>query len=547
MATATKKKPTTNTRKLTAYEKEIVANGRAVINEIRSRTAMLRSLLDDDRRDLAVECGWPANISIEDYKTMYGRLGIAARVVDIFADECWKESPKIYETEDAEITTEFEAAWEALDKQHQLIDRMHRADQISGIGRFGIILLGIADGKTLDKPIDGIDDYGNPTGEQATAEGTSTTKETNDGIPVAKASFAKREFLYARCFDESLVRIENSDWNRDTKSPRFGLPNTYTIIMGDAETGNTKDTKVHWTRVLHLADNRKDSENYGIPRMQQVFNHLLDIRKVAGSSAEMFYKGGFPGIAAIADAELVAAGADFDAVEMRKELEAYQNTLQRVLAFKGADVKTLATNIADPKNTLEMLILLICITLGVPLRTFMGSEQGKLAADQDSKNWSKRVAGRQHNYCTPIIIQPLVQRLIAAGCLPVPSEFIVDWPDMESPTDAEKAEVASKMSEAMSRYVTGGGVMLMDEIHFLTLILKFSPEEAASAVKSIKALEELEKKLLMGAGLGGGNANEEDDKDDNGDTKTKKDTNSEEKKVPSNGRRPAGRTSGSAR
>ena len=40
--------------------------------------------------------------------------------------------------------------------------------------------------------------------------------------------------------------------------------------------------KVHWTRVIHIAESTLENPIYGIPRLRPVYNRLMDIEKVTG-------------------------------------------------------------------------------------------------------------------------------------------------------------------------------------------------------------------------------------------------------------------------
>ena len=71
-----------------------------MVNFLTSRRELIDRTLDS-RRDIDVEAGYPYKIGLEQYARLYEREGIAARVVSIFPEECWKEEPKIYETEDS--------------------------------------------------------------------------------------------------------------------------------------------------------------------------------------------------------------------------------------------------------------------------------------------------------------------------------------------------------------------------------------------------------------------------------------------------------------
>ncbi len=83
--------------------------------ELFSRSRFIKAM-QDPRRDIDDECGYPKteDITSVDYKGMYDRLSIATRVVQLMPQECWKVSPTVFETEDVENTTEFEAAWKEL-------------------------------------------------------------------------------------------------------------------------------------------------------------------------------------------------------------------------------------------------------------------------------------------------------------------------------------------------------------------------------------------------------------------------------------------------
>lgn len=56
---------------------------------------------------------------------------------------------------------------------------------------------------------------------------------------------------------------------------------------------------------------------------------------------------------------------------------------------------------------------------------------------------------------------------------------------MNSPSDLDKANVADKITNAISKYVMGGCDILIEPFHFLTLILGLSDEEAESVIKIV--------------------------------------------------------------
>ncbi len=248
------------------------------LNAMLSRQAAMEKLFDP-RRDIDDECGYPKEISAEQYRGMYDRE-IGSRVVRVLPAETWRQMPEIVEDPDPENDTPFEEGWAKLNKKHQFLHYLHRIDELSGVGHYGILMIGINDGKNLNEPVDGI----NPDGTASPPSGG-------------------REILYLRALDESLVQI--AAWEGDHTNPRFGMPTYYNLTLADPRTQESgaivtppdmTQIRIHWSRVLHVADNRGTSEVLGEPRQRPVWNRLYDLRKILGGSGEMYWRGGFPGI-----------------------------------------------------------------------------------------------------------------------------------------------------------------------------------------------------------------------------------------------------------
>lgn len=434
-------------------QREMIANTFTTI-----RGNLLNKLLNPGK-DINFECGYPDVIGIDDYKGMYERNGAANRIVKIMPMESWVIPPIISENEDAK-ETEFEKEWKALDEDKHILAMLQRVDVLSGIGEFGVLLLGLSDGRALHLPVPGI----NPV-----------TGEKTEGSPELK-------LLYLKAFDESSVMISQKE--ADVTSPRFGFPVKYSINFQDASaiTNSKKALVVHWTRIIHIADGRESSDTYGTPRMKLIYNRLLDIRKILGGSAEMFWKGGFPGLALETHPEL--GDAPMDTKAAKEELEKYMNSTQRYLAFEGIQVKSLEVQIASPKDNVEVQMRNIAFSMGIPWRVFLGSEEAKLASTQDTKTWNKRIAARHTYYLDPYVIRPLIDRLILFGILSEVKKYIIEWPDLNAPSDEDKATVAKLLTEAFTKYVAVGGDELIPPMEFLTVILGFTREVAEAIEKA---------------------------------------------------------------
>ena len=461
-------------------------------NVLLSRTMWFRQFAENDCKDIDTECGYPIDISREVYKRKYLRDDVAARVVNLYPEECWVEDPQIYEQEDEE-ETEFEKAWDKLQRDHRLFAMFQRVDILSGIGRFGVLLLGLSDGKPLNQPVEGVDETGK------VAEGMDL------------------KLLYARPFDESFVKVKT--WQADVTNPRYGQPVMYELTFnqdqiegaasiipagGGERTPNTIPTQaqeVHWSRIIHIADNRANSDVFGLPRMQKVFNRLLDLKKIGGGSAEMFWKGGFAGLSIEAPLTDPAGNpVQLDVEATKEQLLAYQEKLQRYIALQGATAKSLAPNIADPEPHLNIHIRMICIALSCPWRVFMGSEVGQLASGQDMVAWNKRMNRRREQYLSPFVIRPTIDRLISYGVLPFPEgdeeeiqdpedrrpSYIINWPDLNAPSDDDRASVAEKFTNSISKYVSTGCDTLVPPFAFLTTVLGYTDEEAEAMIQELE-------------------------------------------------------------
>lgn len=437
----------------------------AVYNEVLYRRTWLKSIIDQ-RRDIDNECGYPDEVTSDACHDMFTRNGIAARVVSVYPEECWKKDPEIYEKEDTDEETTWEQKLAKIIKKFALFTFLERADILSGVGRYGGILVGLDDGQELLKPAFEID---------------------AKGLPVP--SKGERNITFLRCFTDRQVEI--AEYEKDEKSPRFGDPTFYNIKFADMTTisgrqiqkGKMTSVKVHWTRFIHLADERTVSEIIGGSRLENVFNFFLDFKKVCGGSAEMFWKGGYPGLSFEVDPTLVGQ-AELDKDSIKQEMEDYSSGQSRYLSTVGVKVNSLEPGIASPKDNFDIIIDSIAAAKAIPKRVLLGSERGELASTQDKESWNERLMRRQNRYIIPFIIMPTIERFMALGVLPLVEEFFVAFPDLQAPSEKDIAEIAERMVKAMALYMTSGADELMAPLDFLMRLFKMTKEEAEAVLKA---------------------------------------------------------------
>jgi uncharacterized protein len=434
------------------------------------RTQVLRFLLDG-LRDVDTECGYPIWLTPDHYRAMYDREGIAKRVVECEPEETWGMDPLVYESEDEDEESDFEEAWDKFQQDYDIWHYLFRIDVLSGIGQFGVLLFGLNDGKNMNEPVDGMNDDG--------------TFDPPEG----------REIIYLRPFDETVIFVKTREV--DIKSDRYGLPTMYTIQFRDypnwgVQAGEIIARDIHWHRVLHVADNRKMSEVYGVPRMQPVWNRLYDLRKTYAASGEGFWKSAFPTTVFEVNPELADQGLQLDTETLKDEMDKVMKGLQRYYAVTGVSAKNLPGQVSDPTPFVESQLKSIAISKGIPYRILFGSEEAKLAGTQDDRHWNKRLSKRQTKYVNPLIIRPFIDRMIAFGVLPKPKSdnYIIDWPDLNAPTDQDKATVALSQTQALAAYISGNVSQLIGPQQFLTQVMKFSADEAKAILEDAQDFNE---------------------------------------------------------
>jgi hypothetical protein len=442
---------------------------------LRGRLSGVTGVNPDPRKDIDKECGYNRTATVRDFKEMYEEFGLAARIVNLLSDECFAVTPDVFETERPRDTP-FEKGYKQLlsHPDFNLNYFFHKVDAISGIGRYAGLLIGVDDRKPLDTIADGLDEDGR------------MTKTRPQG----------RELIHLHALAETSLRdiIENDD----PTSRRFRKPQFYHM---DVKVGNrVVQRKVHWSRVLHVAECKDESEIYADPRLKKVSDQVHDCRKILGGSGEMFWKGGFPGIAATVDPRFIEAGGiDVDQESVTLELQRFMEGLQRYILGVGFQVNSLSPQVADPTAHLMMQFNMIAMAIGIPLRIFMGSEEAKLASGQDIKAWNKRIKRRQNDYVSPRIIRPMTFRLIAMGVIPPTKAFDahgfpvfnIHWPDVAMPDENERSTIADRRAAAMLKFVTGKTYQMMQPSDFFRLILGLDPLEVEAVMKNLKTGPEI--------------------------------------------------------
>lgn len=502
-----------------------------------------RSSMDpDSRRNYEREAGYPEldeTIEISIYQKLWERDSVASRIIEFWAKESWKTAPDVFEDPNPETLTPFEESvknlpmsigdktWRKEEEGSLLWRYLQQADELSGIGRFGILLLGYDDGEDLAKPVKGLKEK-NSFGVRAKTE---TIKDATGGVTenlVPSVNYSgkgryqitnnqvrgktgkvkpsyKRNLIYLRPFSEYQVEIIEVEGNRT--SPRYGRPVRYNVTINDSRdmlniTGDSFNTReVHWSRVIHLADTyhtASSSDILAVPRIRNILDEVLGVRKIKLSSPEGFWKGAYPPMKVT-----LLPGIDprtpINVQEVKDELEEMFNSQDRSAILKGLDLNSMAPVVVDPNGQIDAQLQLICIKTGIPVRQLMGSEAGELSSAQDSTTVSGRAKARQEKYNTPGVVAPFIDRNIMVGALEEPSEWYTTWGDLTSLSKLEKAQITGARVQAMSGFVQSGlDMTLMSKKKFLTDEMDYPDDEAESMLQEVEiAAEEAQAEAML--------------------------------------------------
>lgn len=392
------------------------------------RQAVSRLMNGASQRNYWAIFGWPQSITTDDYWRRYRRGGISTRIIRAYPDACWRGDPVIQDEQGISSTpgpeySAFTDAWESLNDQLQCLSYLRRVDRLSRVGHFAILLLGFDDGGDLSAPAP-----------------------------------QKANLSYLAAYSENSAKI--IEWGMNPNEPRYGLPIRYQISPKSDQSQSSHSIRrshftVHWTRVLHIAENLDEDEVFGEPALRPVWNTLLDLEKLLGSSAETFWLNARGGITVEVHPDAKLGKEEIDG--MKSQMDDYINDIRRDLAFQGAKVGVLSTTTSDPSPQFEIYMAVINGTTGIPKRILTGSEQGELASSEDANSFNARVDERCRQHCDPNILRPFIQLMIMTGNLPQPvGRWFAEWQESSALSEEKQVKIGSNRIKAMKEWADSG-------------------------------------------------------------------------------------------
>lgn len=423
----------------------------------------LSSKFYDGSRDIYSVAGYPAQLSVESYLGRYQRDALAYRIVTAAPDDTWRKPFQMLDgntLEDAVSDTEFINAWNEFvqfdslegdlldDTRRSLWHYFYEADRQAGIGQYSVMVLGFNDGLPLDQPL-----------------------KRGGG----------NKLLYVNVLNEYYAKIYTSSLVSDSSSPRFGLPELYHINYGD----QLGTRPVHYSRIVHVAEG---GVILGKPRLEAVYNRLIDIEKLLSASGEAGWR-------SITRKIIISSRDGYQLSEgtvTTDKISDMIHGLRDVVELEGADVNVVSGESIDPTGALTQQIAMVSAGTDIPVRILIGSERGSLASTQDEKHWNDNIQARRTSFVEPVIVRQFIKRMIYAGLLPMPTSgnYCLDWPSLFEADDAVQSTTFLTYAQGVAQLAAQGVERIVKPQEVVKYFVRGLPADAVPTEQELAAMDE---------------------------------------------------------
>jgi hypothetical protein len=404
-----------------------------VFNAMRSLRRQLgggHGISPDGKRNFNQLFGYGEHLTYTDYYLMYRRGGIAKAVVEKLPKSCWRDIPTLKVGEKDVLKSELEEL-----KNNGFFDALERADILNRIGNFSVLVMGMPDSEELEKPL-------------------------------GSASTGNFEAMYFHPYGYNGIEILKKD--NDPASSRFGLPELYqvqTIAINTCETKdiNPQSYKVHWSRILHLAEGALESTIEGCSALEAPWNAITDSSKISGSAAESFYRNSRQKMALEAN-----ENAQFDMGEealkkLKENVEGWQDGFEDTLRLSGMKANMLQPQIASPRDAFDVSIEIVSGTTGIPVRILTTKSGGSVTGQEDKGSWNALIKDRQESVCT-LWLMIALKRMHEVGLLVLPKNVKISWPPLSAVTEREASEITEKKAIAFEKTINALSQLVASDV-----------------------------------------------------------------------------------
>lgn len=387
--------------------------------------------LDAKRPAAWEQYGYKQTLTFADFLTAYERGGPGHGAVHRILDKCWQALPRIKKPE-----TDEPGPWEkklnATMKAIGAWAKLRDFDRRNMVGRYAGLIYRVGDGKPLDQPL-------------------QRAQRLVDIVPVYED------------------QLKVTTWNGDITSEDYGKPTMFQYRRRRPTATDTQGqpdewANVHPSRVQILAEGSVGDFFDGVPLLKAGFNHLVDLEKISGGSAESYLKNSARTLVMkfdpAATPQVITQNADGSASgkTVAEVLEDKTRSLNRnidaSIVTQGGEVSTLQTQQSDPGPAFEVAANLFAASVQIPFTILFGQQTGRLASDEDKADMVARCASRQANELTPML-EEFIRRMQAAAIIE-DGDFEIEWPPLDAPSDDQKFALMDKLASVMEKAFRAG-------------------------------------------------------------------------------------------
>jgi hypothetical protein len=433
-------------------EQQITVN-ESDLRRAREGLAALWGSLDSKRPTAWQQYGYSQTLTFDQMLLAYERGGPGHGAVHRILDKCWQERPRI-KRPDADEVSDWEKGVAKLISSINGWVKLRDFDRRNMVGHYSALIYRVADGRALREEL-------------------LSGKKLVDLIPVYED------------------QIKVTEWHSDVNdSDNYGQPKMFQYQSrrlagrdGAVDAGQPIEWQdVHPSRVQLLAEGSVGSFLDGVPLLKPGFNHLVDLEKISGGSAESFLKNSARTLVfeydPAAQVQAISAGPDgTGAMSVREVHEDQTRKLNRnqdsSIVMQGGKATTLQTTISDPTGAFQLAANLFAAAVQIPFTVLFGQQTGRLASDEDKADMVARCKSRQINELTPMLEQ-FVTRMQAIGLIDA-GEFEIEWPQLDAPGDDAKATLLGKMTSAMQQGFQAGLTEPLFDANELRDVLDYEP------------------------------------------------------------------------
>ena len=390
----------------------------------------------DMLHNIFCDFGYPDLLKFSNYWNMYRRFGPAAAVVNIPPNLSWLSPPTI------ESSPRVLRELDILIQKNNLWNRLKGLDKRQRVGRYAGLFVQVADG---EKPMEEV--------------------KMLNGV----GSVVNLKPIY-----EGQLRVDTT--GEDVTKPDYGQPTMYEFTPsgdGDRNRDDSTTIRIHPSRIIIAAEGADDGSIYGISSLENIYNDLMDLRKISGAGGEGFYQNTRSAPVINAEKDFKApTGKEKEALE--KEIDDFLSKWQRKFVSKGLTFNYPDITLTDPKEFAENSWNNIAAGSGISSSELRGAQTGVLAGDKDNKSTMIMVQSRRENFLTELVTNVIDWFMLHSVVETAPFEVI--WDDMTAASDEDKLALSFKMSETNLNQFKAGGSPVYEESEMREMS-GFDPEE----------------------------------------------------------------------